>query len=349
MHIDFDSFYASLEENRKPALLGRPIVICMFSGRTQDSGAVATANYLAREKGVKAGIPITQAKSLAPDAIFLPADLEYYRSVSDEIMDMLRSYTDKFEQRSIDEAYIDISGKSFEEADELSERIKKDIKENFGITCSIGIGPNKLIAKMASRYKKPDGLTTVRPENVNEFISSMPVDKVHGVGNVTIAALNELGIKTIEELAAANLQTLIDKFGETKGKFLYNAARGIDESPVEELERKQYSRIGTLKENTRDINAIMEMINKLIEALHETITKNKIWFKNVSIIAITAQLELHTKSKTLPVETNSIDAIKENCLELMSEFLKESPAALRRCGIRVSELGEKKQFSLREF
>lgn len=349
MHVDFDSFYASVEENRNPQIKGKPIVICMFSGRTQDSGAVATANYLARGMGIKAGIPISHAKSLSEDAVFLPADLEYYRSVSDEIMDALRNYAPMFEQRSIDEAYMDVSDKGYDEASKIAEKIKEDIKTNFGVTCSIGIGPNKLIAKMASRYKKPDGLTTVRPEYVIEFISPMTADKIHGVGAVTVTALNEMGIKTIYELAAVEQQTLAERFGTTKGEFLYNAAHGIDESPVEELERKQYSRIGTLKENTRDINVVMEMMSRLIEALHEKLVKNKVWFKTVSIIAITTNLELHTKSRTLPAETNSIDALQENFVELMKEFLKENPAALRRCGVRVSSLSEKKQFSLKEF
>lgn len=349
MHIDFDSFYASVEENRNPQIKGKPIVICMFSGRTHDSGAVATANYLARESGVKAGMPISQAKTMAKDAVFLPADLEYYRSVSDEIMDALRAYADKFEQRSIDEAYMDISNKVYEEAEILAARIKKEIKDNFGITCSIGIAPNKLIAKMSSRYKKPDGLTIVKPEDVKGFISPMAVDKIHGVGNVTVAVLSDMDVETIEELSRIELQTLIERFGETKGEFLYNAARGIDESPVEELERRQYSRIGTLKENTRDTNAIMELENNLIDALHEKLIKNKIWFKTVSIIAITADLQLHTRSKTLLAETNRIDAIKENCIELMKEFLKENSSMLRRCGVRVSSLSEKKQFSLKEF
>jgi len=350
MHLDFDSFYASLEENRKPEIKGRPVVICMFSGRSEESGAVATASYAAREKGIRAGMPIGQAKSLEPNAVFLPADLEYYRSVSDEIMDMLRGFAASFEQRSIDEAYIDASGKgSFDAAEDMAKRIKQQIKDSFGITCSIGIGPNKLIAKMASRHKKPDGLTLVSEQDVEKFISSMPVDKIHGVGVVTVSLINEMGIQTVSQLASASLQTLVEKFGESKGRFLYNAARGIDDSPVKELERKQYSRIGTLKENTRDIDVIMGMMDILIDALHKKLVKNKIWFKNVSIIAITTGLQLHTKSRTLPAETNSIDAIRQNFIELMQEFLNENPAALRRCGVRVSSLSEKKQFSLREF
>lgn len=353
IHVDLDSFYASAEEARKPELKGRAVVICMFSGRTEDSGAVATANYPARVAGIHAGMAIINAKRMAEekkiDAVFLPADMDYYRTLSSKIMDLMQIYSDKFEQRSIDEAYLDVSKGGYEKAEESANAIKGEIKNNFGITCSIGIGPNKLIAKMASRFKKPDGLTTVRPEDVKDFLFNLPAGKIFGIGIKTEEALNGMGIKTVEDLSIKGLAELQEAFGKKKGQFLYNAARGVDDSPVEAVERQQISCIGTLKENTRNPEIINEKLYELSQELHEKLLKEKKHFRSVSIIAITENLETHTKSMTLDAPTNDLAMIKEKSVSLMDEFLKENPAVLRRCGVRVSSLEEKKHFSLKEF
>lgn len=354
IHADLDSFYASAEEVRKPELKGRPIVICMFSGRTEDSGAVATANYLARAAGIHAGMAIINAKRMAEekklDAVFLPADMDYYRMISSKIMDLMQIYADKFEQRSIDEAYMDVSIKgAYEKAAESANIIKGEIKNNFGISCSIGIGPNKLIAKMASRFKKPDGLTIIRPEDVKDFLFNLPAGKIFGVGIKTEEMLESMGIKTVEDLSIKGLAELQEAFGKKKGQFLYNAARGVDDKPVESVERQQISCIGTLKENTRNSDAITEKLHELAEELHQKLMKEKKKFRSVSIILITENLETHTRSMTLDSPTDSLDTIKEKSVSLMNEFLNESTAILRRCGVRVSSLDDKKHLSLKEF
>lgn len=353
MHADLDSFYASAEEARKE-LKGRPIVVCMFSGRTEDSGAVATANYLARAAGIHAGMPIVNAKRMAEekklDAVFLPADMDYYRMLSSKIMDLMQIYADKFEQRSIDEAYMDVSSKvAYEKAAESANIIKGEIKNNFGITCSIGIGPNKLIAKMASRSKKPDGLTVIKPEDVKDFLFKLPAGKIFGVGTKTKEKLEGMGIRTVEDLSTKGLFELQETFGKKRGLFLYNASRGLDDRPVETVERQQISSIGTLKENTRNPETIKEKLYELAEELHGKLLKEKKNFRSVSVILITENLETHTKSMTLDAATNSLDAIKEKAVQLLDEFLKETPAVLRRCGVRVSSLDDKRHLSLKEF
>ena len=169
MLVDLDYFFAQIEEIRNPALKSKPVVVGMYSGRTEDSGAVSTSNYLARKCNVKSGIPLFLAKKRleGTDAVFLPVDYDYYQQVSDRIMAILRGYADTLEQAGIDEAYLDVTKKalgSYQEAETLAKEMKDAVKQKIGVTFSVGIGPNKLIAKIASDINKPDGVTIVRPE-----------------------------------------------------------------------------------------------------------------------------------------------------------------------------------------
>lgn len=175
LHIDMDYFFAQCEEREHPELKGKPVVICVYSGRGGDRGAVSTSNYEARKLGVKAGISISRAKKLAPNAVFLPVNMELYHYKSGQVMEILKEYSDKIEQESIDEAYCDLTEKvtGFEGARMLALKLKDEIRQLVGLTCSVGIGPNKLIAKVASDYKKPDGLTVVRSEEVLQFLAPL--------------------------------------------------------------------------------------------------------------------------------------------------------------------------------
>ncbi len=339
LHIDLDSFYASLEEKRNPELKGKPVVVCVFSGRTEDSGAVATSNYPARALGIKSGMPISQAKELGKDvAVYIPTDIPYYKDVSDKIMEILRKYTDKFEQRSIDEAYLDVSDLgNFEEAKIVAEQIKKDVFESECITCSVGIGPNKLIAKMAGKVKKPDGLTLIKTEEVKGFLNPLPVSKLFGIGPKSLEFFEKVQIKTIEDLSKADVNVLTKQFGEKKGREFWERANGIDIDEVEELEKQQISKIGTLKENTKDLDLIGKKVDELAEELQKKIEKEGVKFKTVSVIIILANLETHTKSKTLDNFTDDVEVVKIETKKLFQEFLEKNPdKKLRRCGIRVS-------------
>ncbi|MDY6959714.1 MAG: DNA polymerase IV, partial [Halobacteriota archaeon] len=249
LHVDLNSFYASLEESRDERIRGKAVVICIFSGRTEDSGAVSAANYKARELGIRSGMSIVNAKRLAKDSaevVFLPADREYYQTVSERIMEILEAEADLMQQVSVDEAYLDISKRcsnSWDDAKRISEEIKERIKREEDLTCSIGIGPNKLIAKMASKHRKPDGLTVVKEDEVADFLGGSPVSKLHGVGNKTTRVLSDLGIETVFELARADFMELEGAFGRNKAKVLHDKALGIDDSPVEGKDARQISRI----------------------------------------------------------------------------------------------------------
>ncbi len=352
--LDLDYFYAQAEEVRKPELKGKPVAVCMFSGRSEFSGAVATANYEARRLGVHAGMPIAFAKQKSNDLVLLRADREYYTAVSDRIMELLRSHTDRFEQVSIDEAYLDVGERAhgdFGEAEKIAMEIKAGILEGEKLTCSIGIGPNKLVAKMAAGTKKPDGLTIVEPEGVKEFLGTKKIPDLHGVGPKTIEVLEQNGIATIEQLSSTPVARLQEWFGENKGKALHGKALGIDESEVEEKARQQFSRITTLKENTSDPDKLIVEAGKLAGELAERCTGEKVFFRTVSVIVISNKLEDVTRSKTLPAPTQDKNKIIETVAELFKNFFAERPDFIaRRFGLRVSGFGEpKKQKGIFEY
>ena len=346
MLADLDYFFAQCEELRNPALKDKPVVIGVYSGRTEDSGAVSTANYVARKYGVKSGIPLYLAKRRLQnvDAVFLPVDYEYYEQISSKIMQILKGYADAFEQVSIDEAYLDVTQKahgSFEEAKRLAEQMKADAKRQVGVTFSVGVGPNKLVAKIASNAEKPDGLTVVRPEAVTAFLSPLAVDRVLGVGKKISKKMNALGIKTIGDLARYDVQKLVEVFGKTSGVYFHNAAKGVDNEPVQETgEAESISRISTLKENTRDLAVVLEKTDQLIEDIHKDLVQRNVSFKQVGIIAIMTDLSVRSQSKTLETATNDVEALRQAVRELFEKFLGESELEIRRVGVKISHFAK---------
>ena len=353
LHVDMDYFFAQCEEREHPELKGKPVVICVYSGRGGDSGAVSTSNYEARKLGIKAGIPISRAKKMNPDAVFLPVNMELYRSISDEIMELLRGFSDIVEQDSIDEAFCDITVKvaGFDEAKKLAARIKDAIKQNVGLTCSVGVAPNKLVAKIASDFRKPDGLTVVKPEEVRQFLEPLKVTDLIGVGKKTGERLNELGINTIGDMSKLSTGELITEFGQAKGTWMKQASQGIDTSPVQEREgTEQIGRITTLKEDTKDLKVLLDTIDRLSAEVSEKLEHRKLSFRSVTFLGISTDFKTHTKSRTLGAPAKDAGTIKRVANELAKDFLTQHPTALRRVGVRVANFaGEKAQTTLGEF
>ena len=348
MLVDFDYFFAQCEELRNPALKDKPVVVGVYSGRTADSGAVSTSNYVARRFGVKSGIPLYLAKRRlkGTEAVFLPVDGKFYGKISEKIMCLLRGYADSFEQMGIDEAYLNVTKKvhgSFEDASYLAQKMKNEVKLRMGVTFSIGIGPNKLIAKIAADSQKPDGLTIVKPEEVEHFLSPLPVNRLVGVGKKTAAKMGELGIKTIGNLARYNVQRLMDIFGKNLGVYFHNAANGIDNEPVQETgEAESISRISTLRENSCDLSVVDEKTDQLIEDIHQELVQRNISFKQVGIIVIMTDLSVRSRSKTLETATRNIDVLKGTVRELFEKFLRDAELEIRRVGVKVSHFTKEK-------
>ena len=345
MHVDLDYFYAQCEENANPNIRGKPVVVCVYSGRTEESGAVSTSNYLARKYGVKAGIPIVRARKLleSVDAIFLPMNRPYYEQVSARVMEVLRAHGDAYERMSIDEAFLDISERtnlSYDAARDTAREIKNQLFTEEHITCSVGVAPNKVVAKIASDQTKPDGLTVVKPEEVTEFLSPLPVGRIPGVGVKAEERLTQLNVSTIAELSALDPTVLVEIFGKSLGSYLYQASRGENDEPVKEREQPtQFSRIATLKQNTRKLEEILPLLGELANSVAEKTKANGMTCKSVAIIAILTDLSIHSKSKTLESSTSEGSVIESSSKQLIEELLRSMPdAVLRRVGVRVSDL-----------
>lgn len=278
------------------------------------------------------------------EAAFIPMDRRYYISVSEKVMETLRNNADRFEQAGVDEAYLDVSDRSkghFPVAREIALRVKEEVMAGERLTCSIGIGANKLVAKIAADYEKPNGLTVVEPDRAATFLRPMPVEALIGVGKKTAEKMKEMGIVTIGDLANAKPSELDRAFGERLGKYSYRSARGIDESPVQEREMmSSISRIATLSEDTRDLKAVLSRVDKLCDEVHERILRDNVVFRSVSAVAILKDLSVHTRSRTLDQPTDRIDVLKHETNELFARLLNASELEVRRVGVRVSELAE---------
>jgi len=344
MLVDLDYFYAQSEELRNPSLKNKPVVVCVFSGRTEESGAVSTANYIARGYGVRSGMPIYLAKKKleSVDAAFLPVDEKLYTGTSDKVMQLLRVYADEFEQVGIDEAYLDITKRvqgSFQNAENLANIIKSELRNQLGLTCSVGVGPNKLVAKIAADEKKPDGLTIVEPDRVRGFLEPLAVDRLLGVGLKTAKKMAAMSICTIGDLARYDVQRLISTFGRTRGTYFHNASIGVDDEPVKEKgEAASLSRIATLVQNTSDLRVVLEKANELCVDLYANIVEQKRTFKSVSIILIAKDLSVYSRSRTLESSSNSLELMERVAGELFEAFLSENPIELRRVGVKLSGL-----------
>ncbi|MCW4008716.1 MAG: DNA polymerase IV [Candidatus Bathyarchaeota archaeon] len=349
MLVDLDYFFAQCEELRNPALKDKPVVVGVYSGRTEDSGAVSTANYVARKFGVKSGLPLYLAKKRleGADAVFLPVDTAFYEQVSNKVMETLRGYADAFEQVGIDEAYLDITQKvngNFDAVKDLVQKMKSDIKNKVGVTFSVGVGPNKLVAKIAADRQKPDGLTIVKPEDVQRFLSPLPVDQLIGVGRKTAAKMGELGIRTIGDLARYDVQRLVAIFGKKLGIYFHNAANGIDNEPVQEVgEAESISRIATLKEDTRDLARIMEKANQLIEEIQRDAAQRRVSFRQIGVMAVMTDLSAKSRSRTLEAATRDIAVLRRTVQELFEKLLSASQLEIRRVGVKIAHFSREEE------
>ena len=346
-HIDFDYFFAQCEEVRSPELKTRPVAVCVFSDRGGDSGAIATANYTAREYGVKSGLPIKFAKKRLEertDAVFLPTDFEYYSDMSEKSMNVIKAFADIFEYVGKDEAYLDVTKKTegdFNKASHLAQQIKNVVRDKVKLTCSIGISPNKLISKIASDYKKPDGLTVVSPERVENFLEQLKVREIPGIGKKTEEKLSEMKLETIGDLKSLDVFTLNQQFGRKTGTHIYNASRGIDEESVKEREpRIQFSKIMTLKNDSKEYDFLEEALKELCKELHSVVLKNNRLFKSVGIQFVQTDLSNKSKSKMLKNPTLSLEELEKNTKQLLWEALENQTMDIRRLGVKVSELSE---------
>ena len=351
-----DYFYAQVEEVENPTLRGRPVIVCVFSGRTEESGVVSTANYKAREFGVRSGMPIVQAKKRLEgrDPEVIRMDHEKYEVISNKVMEEIGQMVDVLEPAGIDEAFFDMTDSTkgdYSRARRLAESIKSAIIRSENLTCSIGIGRSKVVAKLGSDMAKPGGLTIVPPETTGPFLAPLDASKLYGVGPKTTSALEEMGIRTIGELAETSPPELERRFGRKFGGYLLAAATGTDTDPVVAgLEPTQFSRIVTLRRDTKDAKEVAEQLAEGVQSIHGKLTSSGKSFKTVTAIAILTDLTTKTKSKTFETAISDLTLIRETMSELFDELSRNAGKEFRRAGVRVSGLENvEDQTSLSEF
>jgi DNA polymerase IV (DinB-like DNA polymerase) len=336
-HVDMDHFFTAVEEREHPEYRGKPVIVGADPKEGKGRGVVSTSNYEARKFGVRSGMPISKAWKLCSEAVYLPVNYELYTKVSNEIMDILRKHTDKFEQWGIDEAFLDVTSKvkDYGEAEALARQMKREVYEKEKLTCSIGIGSNKLVAKIASDFQKPDGLTVVKEEEAEKFLAPLPVRKLLWVGRKTEQKLKGMKIKTIGDLAHYDPTVLTENFG-VMGVQIYLMAHGIDRSEVEERgEIKSISRDVTFEEDTTDFEFVLNALDRLSEEVYGDVMKQQLFFKTVTVRVRYENFETHTHSKTLPLISNRLEDLKKTARELMQDYLRLD-RKIRLVGVRVS-------------
>lgn len=346
-HIDFDYFYAQCEEIRRPELRNIPSVVCVYSGREEDSGVVSTCNYEARKYGVKAAMPIKLAKTKLKDvhSIFLPTDMPYYHEMSTKAMRIIQNYGELFEQVSVDECYMDftkITNSDFDDAKIFAVSLQKNIKDQIKLTCSIGVAPNKLIAKIASGINKPNGITVVRQEDAKQFISNCKIEDIPGVGPKTFKKLEPLGIKSVSDISGKSIFELRDVLGYKIATFLVNASNGVDYSQIKiRGTSKQIGKIVTLKKDTTSFEQVRLTVENLCKSVFENLESKRQAFRVLTVILILENLQHVSFSRSLKLYSASIDELNKNSLSILNEMIGNNSIPLdniRRIGVVISDL-----------
>jgi DNA polymerase IV (DinB-like DNA polymerase) len=339
LHVDLDAFFPSVEVREHPEFKDKPVVVGADPKEGKGRGVVSSASYEARKFGIRSAMPISRAWKLCPDCVYLRPHFDLYIPASNSIMRILRSRADKFEQGGIDEAYLDISSqvKDFDEAREFAKRLMEEVLEKERLTCSVGIAPNKLVAKIASDFKKPYGLTVVKQEDIKEFLFPLDVRMIPGVGPKTERILKEANIEIVSDLASIKPEMLTRLFG-VWGARLHEFANGIDSNEVvEEYETKSIGRDTTFEMDTDDEVQILQVLGELAEEVHEDVIANGFKFKTITVRVRYQHFDTHTRSKSLLFPTNDLDILRNNAKRLIAHFLHRNKK-IRLIGVRVSNL-----------
>jgi DNA polymerase-4 len=328
-HIDLDAFYVSVELLRRPELRGRPVVVAGTGPRA----VVTTASYEARRFGVGSAVPASRARRLCPDAVFIPPDFEAYRSVSRDVMGIVRGAAQEVEVAGLDEAYLELTGLVAPHA--AIRRLVAAIRDATGLSCSVGMGPSKLVAKVASDAEKPAGFVVLtREEACARFAAASP-SLLPGVGPKTVAALEGLSITTIGALAAAAPEVLSTRFGARLGPYLRRRARFEDESPVTSVRvAVSESRETTFPYDIADAAELERILGSLAARLCEALVRQQRRGRTIGIKVRLDDFSTHTRARTLPAAVNEPDRVSQVALELLREFSAQRPVRL--LGVRVA-------------
>ena len=338
-HVDLDAFYVSVEARENPALRGAAVVVGADPEQGKGRGVVITCSYEARKFGLRSGMPISRAWKLCPTAAYLPPNFDLYERVSEEVMRTLKGFGDSFEQTGIDEAFLDVTGRvaTLAEAQQLAQVVKNAVRSVHGLTCSIGIGPNKSSAKIASDLQKPDGLTVVPLDSPAAFLAPLAVSVIPGVGKKTQTFLHEHGVETIAQLQAVPGRQLMTWFGKT-GVWLWGVAHAEEKMPVRAREMpKSLAVERTFREDVHEFGKVYSEAEDAAHELRARVKQAGVRFRVAGIKIRFSHFETHTREMTLPGYTDSEEVLKANARDLLAEF-EPRGEAVRLVGVRVSGL-----------
>ncbi|RFF27941.1 MULTISPECIES: DNA polymerase IV [unclassified Wenzhouxiangella] len=341
IHVDMDAFYASVEQRDHPELRGRPVMVGGGSSR----GVVAAASYEARQYGVRSAMPGARARRLCPSGVFVSARFERYREVSREVFDLLGAFSERIEGLSLDEAFIDVSERvnvHGEPLPEIGSRLKRRIAEQTGLTASVGMAHNKLLAKIASDYDKPDGLVHIPPDQVQRFLDPLPIRRLWGIGPRTAAQLHDIGVFTVGQLRRTSLDVLSRLFGDHAVE-LIERATGIDEREVSSQRvRRSISQETTFREDRHDIEGLASVMADQADKVARRLADRGLYARTVTIKLRSSGFSTITRSQSMGGHTRSAERILSGARELLESWAGwRRQFAVRLIGVGVSGLSER--------
>jgi DNA polymerase-4 len=338
LHVDMDAFYASVEQRDNPSLQGRPVIVGADPKGGRGRGVVAACSYEARKFGVRSALPISQAWKICPQGAYVPVRMSRYIEVSSQVMEVLHRFTNLVEPLSIDEAFLDVTGSTtlFGSGEAIARSIKKQIREETGLCASVGVAPNKFVAKIASDLKKPDGLVVVDARMVEAFLQDLPISRLWGVGPKTEAHLHEIGIHTILDIRSRPADELIRLLGSS-GEHLRRLSYGKDDRPVvPDWEARSISNETTFEVDTDDRALLLRTLRTLSESVGRRLRRDDVRARRITLKLRYEDFETHTKQVSLDRPTQSDDEIVNAAVALLEKFPIDR--RIRLLGVGSSEL-----------
>jgi len=333
LHVDMDAYYASVETRDRPELQGQPVIV---GGTPEGRGVVAAANYVARKYGIHSAMPAARAKRLCPLAVFLPPRMEHYSDLSRQIQDIFCRFTPLVESLSLDEAFLDVTGSQslFGTSIEIGRQIKQEISDRLQLVASVGVAPNKFLAKLASDLQKPDGLTVVDPDRIQQLLDPLPVEKIWGVGPRTRDALHHIGLREIRHLRRAGLELLVRHLGETSGHHLWQLAHGEDHRSIStERGSRSISRESTFEIDIQRGPASDRFLREAAEEVARSLRDENLRARTVRLKVRTGSFRTLSRSLTLEAPAQEPGPLFETARSLLAEVKLEGE------GIRLLGLG----------
>jgi DNA polymerase IV len=345
LHVDMDAFYASVEQFDNPELAGQPVIV----GGTGGRGVVAAANYEVRRFGVHSAMPMREALKRCPHAIVIRPRMKRYREVSQQVFEIFGQFTDLVEGLSLDEAFLDVTGSKglFGSAEAMAQEIKNRIQMRTGLTASVGVSHNKLLAKLASEINKPDGLVVILPEEVTTILDPLPVGRLHGIGAKTAARLEQQGIHTLGQLRRAPESVLWPLF-RRETREMRERASGVDDRPViSDAPEKQISSEETFDVDIRDHQELRQRLAHLADRTAERLRSRQLKAGMISIKVRRRDFETYTRQRSFRPPTQETRLVLQVATELLDRWMDEQPrAAVRLLGVGVSDLAPAQQLDL---